>query len=89
MTRLRVSCPAGELRCRVMVRLRHAGHDAAERTVTVAGGATKRFSVELSRRARRALARKGSLRVTAITVAADAAGNRRTTRTSIRLTPRV
>ena len=87
-SKLRVACPSGELRCRVALRLRFAGHDAAERTVTLAGGKTRRFGVELSQRARRALARKGSLRVTAIAVARDAAGNARTTRTSIRLTPR-
>ena len=57
--------------------------------MTLSGGKTRRFRLELSQRARRALARKGSLRVTAIAVARDAAGNQRTTRTSIRLTPRV
>ena len=51
------------------LRLRHAGHDAAERTLTLRGGTTRRFTLELSQRARRALARKGSIRVKAITVA--------------------
>ena len=85
--KLRVSCPSGELRCRAAIRLRFAGRDAAERTVTVTGGRSRRFRLELSQRARRALARKGSIRVTARVAASDSAGNRRTTRTRIRLIP--
>ena len=87
--KLRVSCPSSELSCRAAIRLRFAGHDAAERTVTVTGGRSRRFRLELSQRARRALARKGSIRVTARVAASDSAGNRRTSRTRIRLIPRI
>ncbi len=67
------------------LRLRLAGRDVADRTVAVNGGRSRRVRLELSRRARRALARNGSLRVTAVATARDLAGNQATTRTSIRL----
>jgi len=43
------------------------------------------FTLKLSRAARRELARKRALRVTAVAFARDAAGNGATTKTSIRL----
>jgi hypothetical protein len=55
----------------------------------VAGGETRRVSLRLNSGARRALARSRSLRVVAVATARDAAGNRATTRTRIRvLAPR-
>jgi hypothetical protein len=82
---LRVGCPAEEERCRVSVRLRFAHRDVAARTVTVNGGRLRSISLGLSSSARRALVRERSLGVTAIATARDVAGNRATTRTSVRL----
>ena len=83
--RLVVACPAQEQRCLVGVRLRLARRDVAKGTVTVSGGRRRSITLRLSASARRALARHRSLRVTAIATARDVAGNRATTRTSIRL----
>jgi hypothetical protein len=83
--RLRVACPPSEQRCRVTLRLRLPGRRIALRTLTVRGGRARTFVLELSRGARRALARRRSLRVTALAAARDLAGNRATTRTPIRL----
>ena len=83
--KLRVACPGEDQGCRVTVRLRLAGRTIATRTVTVTAGSARSVSLPLSRRARRALARHGSLRATAIASARDAAGNRATSRISIRL----
>jgi Domain of unknown function (DUF4082)/Bacterial Ig-like domain/Bacterial Ig domain len=85
IAKLRVACPPGERSCRVTLRLRLAGRQVATRTLTVNGGRARTFTLKLSRSARRALVRKRSLRVTAVAAARDRAGNRATTRTSIRL----
>ena len=67
------------------LRLRLAGRRVAARTLSVDGGRARTFALRLSRSARRALVRKRSLRVIAVAAARDFAGNRATTRTSIRL----
>ena len=85
IVKLRVSCPRGERRCRVRLRLRLRHRYVASKTLTVAGGSSRVFSLELRRAARRELARRRSLKVTAIAVARDAAGNAATGKTSIRL----
>jgi hypothetical protein len=85
VAKLRVSCPQGEQRCRVTLRLRLAGRDIASGTVTMSGGQARSVRLKLNSSARRALARKRSLRVIAIAAARDLAGNTATTRTSIRL----
>ncbi len=85
VVKLRVSCPRGERRCRVQLRLRLRRTYVAAKTLTVTGGRSRVFSLKLRRAARRELARKRSLKVTAVAVARDAAGNRATRRTSIRL----
>jgi hypothetical protein len=87
--KLRVSCPRRERLCRIDIRLRHAGKTVARKKLRLAGGKTRRVSLRLNRGARRKLQRSGALRVTAVIVARDLAGNRRTTRTRIRvLAPR-
>jgi hypothetical protein len=83
--RLRATCPRGERRCRIEVRLRLGRKYVGRRTVTVAGGRTARVTVKLRRSARRQLSRKRSLKVVAYAIARDAAGNRATTKTRIRL----
>jgi hypothetical protein len=85
VARLRVACPAAEQNCRITLRLRLAGRDVAARTMDVSGGETRTFKLKLSRRALRAIVQRGSLRLTAVSAGRDPAGNRATTRTSIRL----
>jgi hypothetical protein len=51
----------------------------------MSGGQARSVRLKLNSSARRALARKRSLRVIAIATARDLAGNTATTRTSIRL----
>ena len=83
--KLRVSCPRSERFCRVDLRLRRADTTVARKKFRVAGGKTRRVSLRLKRGARRALAGSSAMRVTAVAAARDAAGNRGTTRTRIRL----
>jgi uncharacterized protein DUF4082/Big-like domain-containing protein len=85
VAKLRVACPKGEQSCRVRLRLRLARRTVATATVTVSGGRAGSVNLKLNASARRALARKRSLRVTAIATARDVAGNRATTRSSIQL----
>ena len=82
---LRASCPSGELSCRVRLRLRLGRAYVATRTLSLAGGTTRSFRLRLGRGARLRLARKGSLRVTAVTTSRDAAGNQVTARMAVRL----
>jgi hypothetical protein len=82
---VRVSCPRGERVCRVDLRLRRRGATLAGKRFRVAGGTTRRVTLRLNRDARRRLVRSGPLRVAAVAAARDAAGNRATTRTRIRL----
>ena len=82
---LRASCPAAELSCRVRLRLRLGSVSVATRTLRLAGGTTRSFRLQLSRDARRRLALKRSLRVTAVTTSRDAAGNQTTARMAVRL----
>lgn len=82
---LRARCPATERACRVALRLLLGGVDVAFHTLTVAGGTTRAFPLRLGPGVRRRLARRGSLRVLAVAVARDAAGNQATSRTPVRL----
>jgi hypothetical protein len=83
--KLRVACPAGEIRCKVRLRLLRGRRLVGSRKVTVRGGHARTVSVKLNRATRRKLSHVRSLRITAVAVASDAAGNRMTTGTSIRL----
>ena len=85
VVKLRATCPEGEVRCRVTLRLRFEGRSIGSRTLALAGGETKRFRIQLRRGARRELATQGSLRVTAVAIARDDAGNEATVRTAVRL----
>ena len=85
VVKLRATCPQGEVRCRVTLRLRLHGRSIGTRTLALAGGETKRFRIQLRRSARRELASEGSLRVTAAATARDDAGNEATVRTAVRL----
>jgi hypothetical protein len=69
----------------VNVRIRWEGRRVAQKRVTIRGGRTAKVTLRLSRRVRVQLTPRGSLRAVALVTATDAAQNRRTTRTRIRL----
>ena len=83
--KVRLSCPSNETRCRIALRIRYRGKTVASKTVTVLGGQTRTVTLRLKPSARTALNRNSRLRVTAFTTARDAAGNRATTQTRMRL----
>ena len=85
VVKLRVACPRGERSCRTQLRLRLRRRYVASKTLTIHGGRSRVFALKLNRAARRELSRKRSLKVTAVAVARDAARNRATTKTTIRL----
>ena len=82
---LPVRCPRTERRCSIELRLRDARKSLARSRFVVAGGKTAKVHLTLPRRAMARLVRRGSMRATVVIKARDAAGNRRTTRTRIRL----
>ena len=82
---VRLRCPRTEIRCHIVLKVRYRGRTVARTRVTVAGGDTARVTLRLNRSARVALAFRGRLRVLALTTARDAAGNRATTRTRLKL----
>jgi hypothetical protein len=80
-----LKCPRREVLCRVDVRIRHAGRRIAGKRATVSGGRTAKVTLRLSRRARVQLLPGRSLQAVALVTATDAAQNRRTSRTQVRL----
>ena len=83
--KVRLSCPSNETRCRIALTVRYRGKPVAGKTVTLLGGQTRTVTLRLKPSARTALNRNSRLRVTAFTTARDAAGNRATTQTRMRL----
>ena len=83
--KVRLRCPRTEIRCHIVLKVRYRGRTVARKRVTVQGGDTARVTLRLKRSARIALELRGRLRVLALTTARDAAGNRATTRTRMRL----
>jgi hypothetical protein len=75
----RVGCPATETRCKVQLQLKDGKKVAAKKTVTVSGGKTVTVTLQLTTAARQALAKHGSLKVSTVFTATDAAGNHKTT----------
>ena len=83
--RLRVHCSTTVVRCNVRLRLFRGRRLAGERRVVIAGRRSVNVTVKLNRAARRKLTRARKLRVTAVAIVRDAAGNRLTSGTPIRL----
>ena len=83
---LRVRCVRAEDWCRVNVRLRRGSNTAARRTVTIAEGKARTVALQLTSRARRALAGCRTVRMNASLRVRDAAGNRQTARRVVRVT---
>jgi hypothetical protein len=84
---LRVRCPRSERHCIVDARIRSKGKRLAKTRskVVIGGGKTAKLRLKLTKAARARLARRGAIRATVVVRTRDAAGNRRTTRTAIRL----
>jgi hypothetical protein len=82
---LRVACPRGEVRCTVDVQLKRKGRRLARKAITVAGGKSANVVLRLSRSARSQLTRARKLSVDALLTSRDAAGNRATSKATIRL----
>ena len=83
---LRVRCVRAEDWCRVNIRLRRGSNTAARRTVTIAEGKVRTVALQLTSRARRALAGCRTVRMNASLRVRDAAGNRQTARRVVRVT---
>jgi hypothetical protein len=82
---VRVSCPRSEVRCVLDLRLRRGSKRLATAKFTVAGGKTAKVPLRLPRAIRSKLALAGSLGLVTVINARDAASNRRTTKTHIRV----
>jgi hypothetical protein len=82
---LRVTCPKGEVRCKVDLRLRRGTRQLVRKSLTVAGGKSASVTLRLTRSDRLRLIRVRSLLVNAAATARDVAGNHATTTTPIRL----
>jgi hypothetical protein len=82
---LKVKCPTGEKRCKVTMRLKLSGKIVAKQMVTILCGKSMKVSLKVSPLARAKVAKRGSLKVTAVATATDAAGNVKITRTRITL----
>jgi uncharacterized membrane protein YgcG len=73
------ACPSTEKSCTITLKLKSAKKTVASKTFTVKGGKSKAVTLVLSKDARKLLAKRGSLKVSAVVKATDAAGNARTT----------
>ena len=88
-----VACPATESTCTVRVTLRGitrplAGKRLGSAGTTLAGGQTLKLRVPLSRAAKKAVTRRGTLRARVVVLAGDSVGNSVITTGSLRITRR-
>jgi hypothetical protein len=81
----RVKCPATEKSCKITLKLMNGKKVAAKKTVTVAGGKSATVTLQLAKAIRKQLRSHGSLKMTAVTTASDAAGNKRIAKQSMTL----
>jgi hypothetical protein len=84
LVKLRIYCPATEVRCRVTLRIKQGDRVLAQKTLTVKGGKKRTFVLKLSKPTLRTLIQKGRVKATVRVTARDAANN--TKRTSKRIT---
>jgi hypothetical protein len=84
IVKLRVACPRGTGSCRVALRLALGKRVLAKKSLTVRAGTVRTVALSLTKAARRDLARKRSLHITAIAVT-DRSGIHATTRASVLL----
>jgi hypothetical protein len=87
IVRLRVKCQRSERQCILDVRIRSKGKRLTKPRpkFVVGGGKTAKVKLKLTKAARARLVRRGSMKATVVIKARDVAGNRRTTRTRVRL----
>jgi hypothetical protein len=80
----RVRCPKTEQRCKITLQLKR-GHKvvSSKKTVRLAGGKRARLTLRLTKKYRRYLSTHARLKAKAVTVATDAANNRKTTRVKV------
>jgi hypothetical protein len=87
VVKVRLTCPADEIRCEIGLRMKYGRNTAGRANVTVDGGDTRKVKVQLSRKARNRLAARGRLRVLAVVKARDAAGNHKRMRFAMTIKP--
>jgi len=73
-----VGCPATEASCAITLNLKNGKKTVASKTFTVKGGKTKTVTLVLNKATKKLLKKRGSLRVSTVVSATDAAGNKRT-----------
>ena len=83
IVKLRLKCLRGEKRCTITLRLKRGGKVVAVKTARIDVGATRTVSLRLSKSTRRALANKGSVKLSATLAARDTAGNAKSTTRSL------
>ncbi len=77
----RVRCPRTEQRCKITLQLKRGRKAASsKKTVRLAGGKSAKLTLRLTKTYRKYLSTHARLKVKAVTVAYDAANNRKTTR---------
>jgi hypothetical protein len=81
---LNLGCPASETSCKVGVALKLGRTTVAGRTANLTGGKKVKLTLKLSKSARRQLAKRGKLEVSAVVRATDAAGNK--TESTVKMT---
>jgi hypothetical protein len=91
--KVRVACPATESTCAVRLTLRGiarplAGKQLGSARATLAGGQTLGLRIPLSRAAKKAVTRRGTLRARVVVLASDSLGNSAITTGSLRITRR-
>jgi hypothetical protein len=77
--KLRVKCPAGEVRCVVTVVLKQGRKTVGSKSVSVLGGTERSPKLRLANVAKRKLAAAGKLNLKAVVTARDHAGNAKKT----------
>ena len=74
--RFEIGCPDSELRCFITLELKRAGKTVARKVFGLQGGQERKVSLRLSQGIRRRLAERGALKLDAVLIARDEAGNR-------------
>jgi hypothetical protein len=82
---LNLGCPASETSCKVGVALKLGRTIIAGKTANLTGGGKVKLTLQLSKSARRQLAKRGTLKASAVVTATDAAWNT-TTKFTVKMT---
>jgi hypothetical protein len=82
-----LTCPDDELFCRAALAFKSGRKTIASKSGKIAGGDSRYITLKLSKSAKKALAKARKMKVTAVLVVRDAAGNKRTSSKKIWLYP--